>query len=317
MKKRGFTLVELLVVIAIMAVLIAILLPALAKARENARNILCQTNLKGYGNAYIMYTDDNDDCFPNSYTWLYNSKWRWQDSNAPWCRWHNSLENLTMNPHFEGAFFKYVADKNNHLCPTFDKLAQSGLGAQHVGHVEGIPMEPQYTYSMNGFLGRHRRTRFGVATKSGDVEANTGRVFSFSEENIMWNIFRRSVTNAVLSNNNVVSRIDSAGIKARDGSLLDPEEYNAAFATYHLAPSEDIEISDVAESFAVYEDAYLYPSWGLTRGNGNAVYLDQHVEPMPFWKDTHEYCWPLRNRVPRLNRDGSPWWSNLTSFLVQ
>ena len=55
-KTKAFTLVELLVVIAIMAVLIAILLPALAKARENARNILCSTNLKGYGTAFPILT---------------------------------------------------------------------------------------------------------------------------------------------------------------------------------------------------------------------------------------------------------------------
>jgi len=193
--KKAFTLVELLVVIAIMAVLLAILIPALAQAREQARNTLCKSNLHGYGTAFAIYLDDHDQRFPNSYTWLYNSKWQWQNSTAPWCRWHNQLENLDNNPEFAGSFFKYVADKDIHLCPTFYQLAQSGLGAQHVGHVEGIPMDPQYTYSMNGFLGQHRKTRFGVATKIGDVEANPGRVFSFTEENIMWNIYRRSASN--------------------------------------------------------------------------------------------------------------------------
>ena len=120
MKRKGFTLVELLVVIAIMAVLIAILLPALSKAREQARAILCKTNLKGYGNAYFIYQDDSDGDFPNSYRWLYRS------GNLPGrrnCRWHNELTNLTNYPQNVGQFWKYVADKDNHLCPTFDKLA--------------------------------------------------------------------------------------------------------------------------------------------------------------------------------------------------
>ncbi len=59
MHKRGFTLIELLVVIAIIAILAAILLPALARAREAARRASCASNLKQFGIIFKMYAGEN------------------------------------------------------------------------------------------------------------------------------------------------------------------------------------------------------------------------------------------------------------------
>jgi len=66
MKKKGFTLIELLVVIAIIAILAAMLLPALARAREQARRAVCISNLKQIGLAMKMYAQDYREFFPTS-----------------------------------------------------------------------------------------------------------------------------------------------------------------------------------------------------------------------------------------------------------
>ena len=64
MKKKGFTLVELLVVVAIIALLVAILAPALAKVKQQAERMVCGTNLRGLGNACMVYATSFEDEYP-------------------------------------------------------------------------------------------------------------------------------------------------------------------------------------------------------------------------------------------------------------
>ncbi|MAX27103.1 MAG: hypothetical protein CMJ19_21620 [Phycisphaeraceae bacterium] len=104
---HGFTLIELLVVISIVAILIAILLPALKQARTTARGLKCLTGLRQIGVAQYMYLSDNKDAFPwafdvgNSHQYAYrkvymqylndnvkivqcaNSRWQ-SETNAAW-----------------------------------------------------------------------------------------------------------------------------------------------------------------------------------------------------------------------------------------
>lgn len=94
--KRGFTLIELLVVVAIIAILAAMLLPALSKARERARTAVCMSNLKQLGLAFIMYLDNHEEYFPMVEDW-----------NSPATIWAKTLAQ-------EG----FITNGNILLCPT-------------------------------------------------------------------------------------------------------------------------------------------------------------------------------------------------------
>ena len=63
-RRRGFTLIELLVVIAIIALLLAILMPALSRVKKQARSVTCMALLRQWGTIWSMYCDDNDGRFP-------------------------------------------------------------------------------------------------------------------------------------------------------------------------------------------------------------------------------------------------------------
>ena len=83
--RLAFTLIELLVVIAIIAILAAILFPAFARARENARRASCQSNLKQIGLGIMQYTQDYDEQMPARII-LSNPNLIWKDLIQPYVK---------------------------------------------------------------------------------------------------------------------------------------------------------------------------------------------------------------------------------------
>jgi prepilin-type N-terminal cleavage/methylation domain-containing protein/prepilin-type processing-associated H-X9-DG protein len=259
-KRKGFTLIELLVVIAIIAILMAVLMPALQRVKRQARSIICRKNLSQYGIAGRMYLDDNEGRFPYSFTWLC------KDFGFVGCGWHDESKNLVDNPDRAGEMWPYLKDKQIHICPEFYVVARSYGCARCDGR--SIPIEPQYSYCMNSYLNgdawgavpaQFKDDRSGPDCQAESQVKNPSRVFWFSEEN-PWPI--PGLSGAGTNDNNLRST---------------PPANTDCFATYHDTSTQKI-----------------------NEGYANAVFVDGHVERVSAYPagNTFILSWPKGPPIP-------------------
>jgi len=240
-RRRGFTLIELLVVISIISILMAVLMPALQRVKDQGRMTTCRSNLRNYALIGRMYSDDNDYEFPYSFGWLYYRDEKTGVGEGTGCTWHNKSKNLDLHPELAGVMWPYLKGQKINLCPTFAVIAKSMSCYMCKGAT--IPVDPQYGYTMNSYLHGDAWTsvpsQYHTKIKEMKTEAQVAqpaRTFYFGEEN-SW----------------VIPGINGAGIN--DNNLRStPNGTTDSFATFHKPPSGDL---NNGVSFAAFVDGHV------------------------------------------------------------
>lgn len=248
-KRNAFTLIELLVVIAIIGLLLAILVPSLARAKEKAEFLFCKANLRSLGMAMKLYLNDNDAMYPECLTSVFDCLKAEADGMNRDCEWHNRDLSPEKNPQYAGPLWQYIDSQDAFLCPTFKRFAKR-YGQDHPSHNSAIPIEPQYAFSQNAFLGRPNpieNVTQGVKKESEVVEP--ARILVWVEETI-WRIPDYKIGSVTVVPGWVLNDTCFYTRHMRDSTA-----WGDTVATYHSTP--------VARQ---------------NEGLGNAVFVDGHVE---------------------------------------
>jgi len=280
LKEEGFTLIELLVVIAIIAVLMAILMPALNKAREQGQRAVCKSNLKNYTLATYMYTGDNDDRFidPRSCYFSQTAPYPVESglSSPIHLRWCNGDLYLKNHPEYASSFYHYLKNVKAFICPTFARIAHRA-SQDHFYQADADRIKnykPWYNYTMNGYLGSpNSSVKKSRVEKLSEVK-HPAETFSFTEESAL-----------VDTRYNVSGLNDTYMIPGSDSMVEGWLNQAGSYRLIRPGPEGVGPFWDVIAGF------HYAPSQDPLGGKGNCAFLDGHVAAHTR-SETFPLAWP-------------------------
>ncbi len=174
-RAKGFTLIELLVVIAIIALLLAILLPALGRVREQGKAVRCSGNLKNIHLAILMYAEDNEGKThrsPNEGMW-----YQCEPGPAGLVKTTRIIDENNSLAYWGVAYYPYCRETDAFICPSSRYMDDLGDYANSRLYWDG-------TYGLNGFLsGRQQNQKVLLTPRAGERILALDHLEHFLENN--------------------------------------------------------------------------------------------------------------------------------------